>query len=135
MYNIEYLVQKTGISRRTIRYYIQRGLLPPPLGSRRGSYYTEDHLTRLKLIHELSRQGTPLIRIKNLIENDPDRPPDRPPAPPEPEAAPQRQRFERINLPHGLELNVPQHLLSNQQIHSIRNFIIEIIRGEQEDES
>lgn len=131
MYNIEYLVQETGISRRTIRYYIQRGLLPPPLGSRRGSYYTEDHLTRLRLIHELSRQGTPLIRIKNLIEDDP----DRPPALPEPEANPQRQRFERINLPHGLELNVPQHLLSDQQIHSIRNFIIEIIRGEQEDES
>jgi len=130
MYNIEYLVKETGISRRTIRYYIQRGLLPPPLGSRRGSYYTEEHLTRLKLIHELSQQGTPLIQIKNLIEEKPDRHLALPVAQPRQ----QRPRFERVNLPHGLELNIPQHLLSNQQINSIRDFIIEIIKGEQDDD-
>ena len=130
MYNIEYLVKETGISRRTIRYYIQRGLLPPPLGSRRGSYYTEEHLTRLKLIHELSQQGTPLIQIKNLIEEKPDRHLALPVAQPRL----QRPRFERVNLPHGLELNIPQHLLSNQQINSIRDFIIEIIKGEQDDD-
>jgi DNA-binding transcriptional MerR regulator len=130
MYNIEYLVQETGISRRTIRYYVQRGLLPPPLGNRRGSYYTEEHLTRLKLIHELSQQGTPLIQIKNLIDVTPDRELALPVA----EPRQQRQRFERVNLPHGLELNVPQHLLNNQQLNSIRNFIIEVIRGEQEND-
>ncbi len=130
MFNIEYLVKETGISRRTIRYYIQRGLLPPPLGNRRGSYYTDEHLTRLKLIHELVQQGTPLIQIKNLIEEQPDRQTALPVA----EVRLPRTRFERVNLPHGLELNVPQHLLSNQQINAIRDYIIEVIRGDQDDD-
>jgi len=41
------LSDATGVTRRTIRFYVQRGLLPPPLGGGRGSYYTEAHLLRL----------------------------------------------------------------------------------------
>lgn len=123
MFNIEYLTQETGISRRTIRYYIQRGLLPPPEGNRRGSYYTSEHLERLKLIHQLVQRGTPLIQIKHVLENDK-----------EVVNADEkivRRRLEHIELPHGIELTVPQHLLSDGQLQAIRDYIIEIIRGEE----
>ncbi len=125
MYNIEYLVQETGISRRTIRYYVQRGLLPPPEGNRRGSYYTPDHLERLQLIHQLVQRGTPLIQIKEVLEKGE--------APAVADDKIVRRRIEHIEMPHGIELTVPQHLLSDCQVRAIRNYIIEVIRGEEND--
>ena len=67
MYNIETLAKISGLTRRTIRYYIQRGLLDPPLGSGRGSYYTDDHLKRLKKIMKWSVQGVPIIHMKTML--------------------------------------------------------------------
>ncbi|MGA2477443.1 MAG: MerR family transcriptional regulator [Spirochaetia bacterium] len=70
MYNIDNLASLSGLSRRTIHYYVQRGLLEPPEGGGRGSYYTESHLRALKRIAELAAQGVPLIHMKALLEGE-----------------------------------------------------------------
>ncbi|MBC7476337.1 MAG: MerR family transcriptional regulator, partial [Candidatus Sericytochromatia bacterium] len=44
MYNIEVLAKLTELTKRTIRYYIEIGLLTPPIGNCRASYYTDYHL-------------------------------------------------------------------------------------------
>lgn len=67
MYNIESLAELSGLTKRTVRYYIQLGLLTPPIGSCRGSYYTESHLDRLEQIKRLSNQGVPLTQMKAII--------------------------------------------------------------------
>ncbi len=67
-YKIQDLVQVSGIPRRTIRYYVQRGLLPAPLGSGRGHYYTQDHLQRLQRIREMQRAGRSLDEIGVLLD-------------------------------------------------------------------
>ncbi|MBN2443814.1 MAG: MerR family transcriptional regulator [Spirochaetales bacterium] len=67
MYNIETLAKLTGLTRRTIRYYIQREILDPPLGSGRGSYYTDLHVEQLKKIKEWADQGVPLIHMKEML--------------------------------------------------------------------
>ena len=41
-YSIGAIAEKTGISRRTVRYYVQLGLIEPPVGKGRGSYYIEN---------------------------------------------------------------------------------------------
>ena len=69
IYNVETLAAKAGISRRTIHYYLQRGLLMPPLGEGRGCYYTEEHLNRLYELQQLSAQGVPLVKIKEYFEH------------------------------------------------------------------
>jgi DNA-binding transcriptional MerR regulator len=66
-YTLEMLAEKTDLSRRAIRYYIHRGLLPPPFGAKKGSYYTDLHLERLLLINKMSSQGVPLITIKETL--------------------------------------------------------------------
>ncbi len=43
-YSIAELSELAGVSRRTVRYYVQSRLIPPPLGAGRGSYYTRAHL-------------------------------------------------------------------------------------------
>lgn len=67
-YTIGELVQATGVSRRTIRYYVQLGLVPPPKGAGRGHYYEEEHLERLNRIREFRDRGFSLERIRMVLE-------------------------------------------------------------------
>lgn len=69
-YSLEQLSQMTGISRRTIRFYIQKNLLPPPCGEKRGSYYTDEHLETLLKIKRLSGKHVPLKEIKTYREEE-----------------------------------------------------------------
>ena len=54
-YGIEELAELGGVTRRTVRYYVQRGLLPTPLGTGRGPHYTPAHLERLIHIRRFKR--------------------------------------------------------------------------------
>jgi len=69
-YGIQELVQASGVNRRTIRYYVQLGLLPPPEGAGRGHYYLQDHLERLVWIRDLRQHGRSLGEIRQLLEED-----------------------------------------------------------------
>ena len=69
-YNIETLAKKTGLARRTIHYYVQRGLLPRPEGGGRGHYYTEEHVQRIKSVQRWRSQGVPLEKMKLLLSEE-----------------------------------------------------------------
>ncbi len=60
------LAERGGVTVRTIRYYIEEGLLPPP--SRRGKYgdFDASYLQRLRLIQRLKeeRLSLPAIRLR-----------------------------------------------------------------------
>ena len=62
------LCSLTGLTRRTIRYYIQLGLADRPEGSRRGAFYTRRHLERLMAIQAWRKAGLSLDRIRELLE-------------------------------------------------------------------
>ncbi len=57
------LAHLCGISERTVRFYVEEGLLPPPSGRGRGAHYAEDHLTRLRLIRAMQQAGNELETI------------------------------------------------------------------------
>jgi DNA-binding transcriptional MerR regulator len=57
------LAEASGVAVRTIRYYIARGLLPPPLVGGRGACYGGAHLERLASIQALQSQGLTLAQI------------------------------------------------------------------------
>ena len=67
-YSIGELTELTGISRRSVHYYVQRGLTPPPLGAGRGHYYTAVHLTRIRAIKEFQGQGLTLEEIEERFK-------------------------------------------------------------------
>ena len=69
IFSIQALADRAGTTRRTIRYYVQRGLLPRPEGGGRGHYYTEEHLRRLAIIKKWRRQGVPLEKMRELLES------------------------------------------------------------------
>ena len=62
-YGIKELAELGGVTRRTVRYYVQRGLLPTPLGTGRGPHYTLAHLERLIHIRQMQETGVPLAEI------------------------------------------------------------------------
>ncbi|MDW8246165.1 MAG: MerR family transcriptional regulator [Sandaracinaceae bacterium] len=62
------LAQRVGISPRTIRYYIQRGLLPSPLFRGRDTRYSEAHLKRLLAIKRLQQSMWSLDAIAEWLQ-------------------------------------------------------------------
>lgn len=66
-YTIEELAALTGLSVRTVRYYIAENLLPGPGSRGKGAIYTEEHLLRLRLIRLLTERRTPLAEIGEMM--------------------------------------------------------------------
>ena len=63
-YNIDELAELGGVSRRTVRFYVQEGLLPAPLGVGRGSHYDRSHLERLLEVKAEQEAGRSLNDIR-----------------------------------------------------------------------
>jgi DNA-binding transcriptional MerR regulator len=63
------LADRAGVSIRTVRYYIQQGLLPKPEARGPGAHYKEEHLDRLLLIKRLQKEHLPLAEIRRAIES------------------------------------------------------------------
>ena len=58
------LAEEAGVSPRTVRYYVQRGLLPAPAFRGRDTVYEAEHLVRLKAIKRLQDRFLPLDAIQ-----------------------------------------------------------------------
>lgn len=66
-YRVEELAEAAGIPVRTLRFYRERRLLPPPRRDGRIAWYSEDHLARLRTIAALLERGHTLGGIAELI--------------------------------------------------------------------
>ncbi|NCV71566.1 MAG: MerR family transcriptional regulator [Betaproteobacteria bacterium] len=62
------LASASGVPERTIRFYIQQGLVPRPEGSKRGSYYEARHLEALLTTARLVASGLSLAAIARMLE-------------------------------------------------------------------
>ena len=65
---LEELAERTGLSVRTIRYYITQNLVPHPTSRGRGAEYGEEHLLRLEMVARLSRGNMPIARQREVLE-------------------------------------------------------------------
>jgi DNA-binding transcriptional MerR regulator len=139
------LADRAGVSVRTVRYYIQQGLLPKPEARGPGAHYTEEHLDRLLLIKRLQREHLPLAEIRRVIETSPgEAPPPRSArdyirsvlgqapivtesaqlyasAEPEEPAPPSRSQWERVTLAPDIELHIrrPLSRAVNKQVERL----------------
>jgi DNA-binding transcriptional MerR regulator len=66
-YRIGELAREAGITVRTLRYYQERKLLPPPRREGRIGWYSEAHLTRLRVIGQLLDRGHTLGGTAELL--------------------------------------------------------------------
>jgi DNA-binding transcriptional MerR regulator len=61
------LARRAGTTTRTVRYYVARGLLPPPTGGGSRSVYSYEHLVRLAAIRALKAEYLPLVEIRRRL--------------------------------------------------------------------
>jgi DNA-binding transcriptional MerR regulator len=66
---INELAKKSGVSVRTIRFYINEGLLPAPQIQGRYTVYTQEYLDRLALIRHLKESFLPLKEIRDVLSS------------------------------------------------------------------
>ncbi len=65
-YRMEELAEAAGITPRTLRFYRERGLIPPPRREGRIAWYGPHHLARLRTIAALLERGHTLNGIADL---------------------------------------------------------------------
>lgn len=115
VFTIQDLSDLTGFPRRTIHFYSQQGLLPPPHSAGAGAYYDETHLLRLKMIPVLRQKGLRLddirahfnqaspAELKHSLKEAPQ-------ASYTTQRSVQPQPFHHFNLPAGITLTAPANL-------------------------
>jgi len=106
LYAIQDLADLADVSRRTVRYYVQEGLIPPPLGVGRGRHYGQAHVDRLLQVKELQAAGRTLDEIRAAVAGGvANRVARRAVA-----SAPDRSLWRRVQLAPGVEIHVAHHI-------------------------
>lgn len=67
-FSIGELAKEAGVSVRTIRFYIDEGLIPPPEVRGRNTLYGEEYLDRIELIRRLKEAYLPLREIRQKMQ-------------------------------------------------------------------
>jgi DNA-binding transcriptional MerR regulator len=135
-FGIEELADLGGVTRRTVRYYVQEGLLPPPLGLGRGRHYGQQHLERLLSVKALQERGLPLAAIRDAVSgtNRPAEIATARAAIDSPAVALPRSAWSRLELVPGVELNVSSayRLPSPGRIRELAEWCRQHFRPEEE---
>lgn len=76
-FSLDELATAAGIPRRTVRYYIEIGLIDKAEGETRAAKYSVHHLEQLIAVRRWTEQGISLSRIKDLLARG-DKPPPAP---------------------------------------------------------
>jgi hypothetical protein len=98
-FTLDQLSALTDLPLRTIRYYIQLGLVDRHEGDRKHARYTQKHLDQVLQVRAMADQGMPLERIKQLINGITT------PVPP-PKAAGDIYVISRVFIAPGVELHI-----------------------------
>jgi DNA-binding transcriptional MerR regulator len=109
-YAIGDLADLGGVSRRTVRYYVQERLLAAPYGVGRGNHYGREHLDQLLRVKALQEDGRTLDEIRDALGQSGRRRALMTFESPAPArrtlAPPPRTLWRRVTLAPGVELNV-----------------------------
>jgi DNA-binding transcriptional MerR regulator len=114
------LAAQTGVTPRAVRFYVERGVLPPPDFHSRRTRYSRDHVVRLFAIAAMQKEGLDLkairARLTKLASADLERylpsPSPQPtatgalPSPSPSPSASEATRWDRVTLLPGIELHV-----------------------------
>jgi DNA-binding transcriptional MerR regulator len=124
-YGFEELCNLVDYPARTIRYYIQIGLVDRPDGINRGAKYTTRHVEQLLTIKKWQGAGISLERIRELLHGDTnDLPPQR-------KALGTIEVWSRLQVAAGIELHV-EGGASGLSPEELRAFFRNVMRAYQE---
>jgi len=99
-FTLDDLCTLSDTSKRTVRYYMQIGLVDPPIGSTRAAHYLHSHLDQLLTIRKLSDAGVSLDRIREVLSGEV------PPVPPRQRKPGSVEVRSHLFIANGVELEI-----------------------------
>ena len=125
-YGFDELCTLVELPSRTVRYYIQMGLVDRPDGLNRGARYTARHVEQLLTTKKWQAAGLSLERIRDLLHGEvTDLPPPLPKAPGTIEV------WSRLQIAPGIELSVEAGV-AGLSPEELRNFFRKVLGAYQE---
>ncbi len=97
---LDELCTLSDTSRRTVRYYIQLGLVDRPIGETRAAHYIGRHLEQLLKIRQFTDAGVSLERIREVLSGEV------PPVPPRQRKPGSVQVKSHLFIAEGIELQI-----------------------------
>jgi len=121
-FTLEEVAALAELPRRTVRYYIQSGLVDRPQGIGKGAYYTQHHVEQLMLVRKWQLAGLSLDRIGELLKQQAGGP-----LPPTPRRPGTVEVWSHLVVADGVELTIEPGRagLSPEQV---RAFFREVMR-------
>jgi DNA-binding transcriptional MerR regulator len=119
-FTLDELCTLAAVPKRTVRYYIQLGLLDRPVGETRGAHYLSSHLDGLLRIKQLTAAGISLERVRDVLSGEPAAVPPRPRQPGSVEVR------SHIWIAAGIELQVApeQANASPEQVRALAQAVV-----------
>jgi DNA-binding transcriptional MerR regulator len=69
-HTLEELSTLVDIPKRTVRFYVENGVVDRPEGAKKGAFYTQKHVEQLLEIKKWQKAGLSLERIKSLLGDE-----------------------------------------------------------------
>lgn len=114
-FSLDDLCTLSDTSKRTVRYYMQIGLIDGPIGSTKAAHYLHHHLDQLLTVRKLSDAGVSLDRIREVLSGE------APPVPPRQRQPGSVEVRSHLFIADGVELEIsPEHAgLSPEQVRNL----------------
>jgi DNA-binding transcriptional MerR regulator len=130
-FTIDEVCALVEMNKRTVRYYIQKGLVTRPEGTGKGAFYSHTHLEQLLAIRKWKGAGLSLDRIQDILaaENEGGTS-DRLLPPPLPHKKGIVEVWSHLHVGDGIELHVePRRAgLSPEQVRALFKEVMNLIQ-------
>jgi DNA-binding transcriptional MerR regulator len=123
-FSLDELCTLTDLPKRTVRYYMQMGLVDRPIGETRAAHYLSQHLDQLLKVKQLTDAGISLERIAEIQNGE------ELPVPAKPRKPGDIQVKSHIYVAPGIELQIsPEEAdMSPEQIRALVKAVMKTIQ-------
>jgi DNA-binding transcriptional MerR regulator len=136
-FTIDEICALVEMNKRTVRYYIQKGLVDRPEGIGKGAFYSHAHLEQLLAIRKWKAAGLSLDRIQDILtgEKDADSS-DKPLPPPLSKKQGTVEVWSHMHVGDGIELHIePKRAgLSPEKVRALFREVLKLYEKIREEE-
>ena len=136
-FTIDEICALVEMNKRTVRYYIQKGLVDRPEGIGKGAFYSHAHLEQLLTIRKWKAAGLSLERIQDILLGEKDvYHSDKPVPPPLTKKQGTIEVWSHMQLDDGIEIHIePKRArLSPDQVRVLFREVMNLYKKIREEE-
>ena len=130
-FTLDEIAALAELPRRTVRYYIQTGLVDRPQGVGKGAFYTQHHIEQLVLVRKWQLAGLSLEKIGDVLKQQASGP-----LPPTPRRSGTVEVWSHLVVAEGVEVNLEPGRagLSPEQVRAFFRGVTRLYQKVQESE-